>query len=222
MRRRLTILTGLALACAVAAPTEASWIFRPSHFSHDPNSGQRVAQYAEKERAYAPHDPTYVKSGFRHRRITTRSLDGSVDRLHLVETWGQGERIRPYGEWQRPFRAGATPYGPWGNPGGPWTMPFDSWQNPYGLGQLPYGYPYPGPWYPNAEAYPRLAPSAAPYSRVYSDGPQAYRGGAAPVNGGGYGPHDGHGGRQAPPPDGHPGDGDPGHSGGMPVGAPPY
>ena len=186
MRRRLTtILTGLALACALTVPTEASWIFRPSHFSHDPNSGERVAQYAEKERAYAPHDPTYVKSGFRHRRLMTRSLDGSVDRLHLVETWGQGDRIRPYGEWQRPFRAGATPYGPWGNPGGPWTMPFDSWQNPYGLGQLPYGYP--GPGYPRAAPYPP-APYAAPYSSVYP-----------------YGPHDGHDGRQPPPPGGPPG-----------------
>ncbi len=184
---RLAISVGLAVAFAVATPTQANWIFRPSHYSHDPNTGERVAQYAEKEPSYAPRDPTYVKSGYRHRRLTTRSLDGSVDRLHLVETWGHGEQIRPYGEWQRPFRAGATPYGPWGNPGGPWTTPFESWDNPYGLGRLPYGYSNGG--YPYAGPYPQRVPYAGPYSN-YGD---------------------------APPPAGHPGHGGHDHSGEMPV-----
>jgi len=123
--------------CACPAEEAPSWIFRPSTYSHDPGTGDRVSQFAAKKPAYSREDPTYLQSGYRHIRRSIRGGHGSADRLHVVQTWGAGEAIRPYGEWQRPFRAGATPYGPWGNPQGPWTTPFESWYNPYGLGQLP-------------------------------------------------------------------------------------
>ena len=129
--------------CSV--PEDSTWIFRPSYFSHHPTTGQRVAQYAPEPTSYSREDPTYLESGYRHNQQILRSADGSADRQHIVQTWGKGELIRPYGEWEFPYRAGATPYGPWGNPQGPWTLPFDSWQNPYGLLQhwpSPYG-PYP-------------------------------------------------------------------------------
>jgi len=86
-----------------------------------------------------------LRGGSGLRRL--RGPDGSADRLHVVETWGAGDAIRPYGEWLFPYRAGATPYGPWGNPQGPWTMPFDSWVNPYGLwNRSPLSSPYPVPY----------------------------------------------------------------------------
>jgi len=148
MRRHLAIVVTLSV---VALPTvtaaEAGWIFRPSYYSHEWSSGERVAQYAPIKRPEVRVDPTYRQSAYRHNRLSLRGAGGTADRLHIVQTWGEGEYIRPYGEWQRPFRAGATPYGPWGNPQGPWTSPFGSWVNPYGLGQLPY-YPW-GPWYPS-------------------------------------------------------------------------
>lgn len=133
MRRHLAFLIAVsAVGSAVAAPAVAeSWIFKPSTFSHDPVTGARVNQFAPKQPAYAPADGTYMQSGYRHMRLGLRAGD-SADRLHVVETWGAGQAIRPYGEWLFPFRAGATPYGPWGNSRGPWTMPFDSWINPYG------------------------------------------------------------------------------------------
>jgi len=137
------IAAAVVLAAAAAADAE-SWLFKPAAFSHDPAGGGRVAQFLPVAAAYKPYDSTYAQSGYRHLRTTIRGADGSADRLHIVETWGAGEAIRPYGEWQFPFRAGATPYGPWGNPRGPWTMPFDSWQNPYGLWNR-YGNYY--PWY---------------------------------------------------------------------------
>jgi hypothetical protein len=147
MKRHLLILGTLGwLAIGSAAAAQQSWLFRQGRYSHDP-AGQRVAQYAPKAPSLAPVDPNYVQSGYRHRRSTLRGADGSADRLHVVETWGAGEAIRPYGEWLFPYRAGATPYGPWGNPKGPWTMPFDSWVNPYGQwNRYPLYSPYPVPY----------------------------------------------------------------------------
>jgi len=135
-----------ALLVSPCAAAESSWIFQPSNYSHASETGERTSQFAAKSAAYAPSDPTYQRSGYLHSRTALRGAGGSIDRRHYVETWGAGEAIRPYGEWQRPFRAGATPYGPWGNPSGPWTSPYGSWVNPYGLGQLPN--PPWSPWYP--------------------------------------------------------------------------
>jgi hypothetical protein len=133
----------------------ASWIFRPSYFSHDPDTGKRVVQYAQTPKVYLPYDPTYRESGFHYTQQILRGPYGSVDALHLIQSWGEADQIRPYGEWQFPYRAGATPYGPWGNPQGPWTLPFDSWQNPYGLGRLPNP---PWPVWPFNNAFPRAVP----------------------------------------------------------------
>ena len=165
-----------------------SWIFEPSTYSHDPQTGERVEQYASETPAYGPSDPTFERSAYIHNRTALRGIGGSVERRHYVETWGAGEAIRPYGEWQRPFRAGATPYGPWGNANGPWTTPFDSWNNPYGLGRLPTppwypwsplhrGGAYPGSGYPGAGG-----PGAVPYGG--QGGPGGYPG-AGPTGPGG-------------------------------------
>ncbi|MFH1921599.1 MAG: hypothetical protein ABIP48_17175 [Planctomycetota bacterium] len=147
MTRHLCSLVAFsAIALVFAGRAEAaSWIFQPSSFTHDPATGKRVAQFAPKKTPYVRGDASFRQSAYRHHRSTIRVGD-SADRMHIVETWGEGEAIRPYGEWQRPYREGATPYGPWGNPQGPWTTPFGSWGNPYGLGRLPYPpWPY-GPY----------------------------------------------------------------------------
>jgi hypothetical protein len=145
MRRHLALAVALAAAGSACAARAESWIFRASYYSHDPATGNRVNQFAPEKPAYVRVDPTYQESVYRHSR-SGFEVGGSFDYLHTVETWGQGENIRPYGEWLFPYRAGATPYGPWGNPQGPWTTPFGSWGNPYGLGRLPN--PPWGPWVP--------------------------------------------------------------------------
>ena len=184
MKQHLAILIVSTLVLTtLAAEGRAGWMFIPSKYSHDPYTGRRVNQYAPKRPAYANVDPNYMRSGYSHKRTTLRGADGSVDRMHLVETWGAGESIRPYGEWQRPYRAGATPYGPWGNPSGPWTSPFGSWGNPYGLGRLPHysGYPYRGGGY--GPGY------GGGYGGGYGPGGPAHGGGSHGPGHGPGGPH---------------------------------
>ncbi len=187
---------------------ETSWIFRPSYFSHDPDTGKRVDQYEPEQISYYRDDPTYMESGYRHYDYEIYGPGGAADHLHVVQTWGLGELIRPYGEWEFPYRAGATPYGPWGNPQGPWTLPFDSWQNPYGLLQQMQN-PGWGP-YRNGPQSGMPYGGSPGYGSGYGSGPgygngmgygTGYGGGMG--NGSGYG----HGGGPAPytPPNPGPG-----------------
>jgi hypothetical protein len=178
MRRHLVVaiaLSAFALASTTVAKAEG-WLFKPSTFSHDPATGARVNQYAPNRPAYVRSDETYFESGYRHVQFNLQA-GGSADRLHVVQTWGAGEAIRPYGEWQFPFRAGATPYGPWGNPQGPWTMPFDSWVNPYGQwNRFPYAPWGPGYGQPQGPAY--RSPWGPGYSQSQTPGYGVPQGGA--------------------------------------------
>lgn len=134
MRCRLVSLAPILGTLLAASAVEGSWIFRSSYYSHDPQTAERVSQFAQSEPSYSRVGTEgYLQSGYRHNRTTLWAGRGGSDNVHVVETWGEGDRIRPYGEWLFPYREGATPYGPWGNPQGPWTLPFDSWSNPYGL-----------------------------------------------------------------------------------------
>lgn len=171
MTRQLVL--AVFLAGTYAGPVLAeSWIFRPSYYSHDRATGERVHQFQPEKAPYARIDPTYQQSAYRHVE-TALSVDGSGDYQHIVETWGRGEYLRPYGEWMYPFREGATPFGPWGNPQGPWSLPFSPWFNPYGWG-VPYGLPYPyGP--PTPYRLPAPLPFGAPW------GPWPYPAGPEPV-----------------------------------------
>lgn len=203
MRWHLAVLLSLPVLAAITAARassdgcpvvycseqeESSWIFQPSYFSHDPDNGKRVAQYAPEPTSYARDDPTYLESGYRHYQMSIVGPDGSADRLHVVQTWGLGELIRPYGEWEFPYRAGATPYGPWGNPQGPWTSPFDSWQNPYGLMQH---MPNPG-W--SSGPYRSEPGSGGSHGGMSGYGPGYGTGsGSGPGYGQGYAPGYGHG-----------------------------
>ena len=133
-RHHATFLLLCTFIVSAAQASDVSWVFRPGYYTHSPLTGQRVAQYEPERPSIVPTDPTYQESAYRHELIQSGN-----DWLNLVQTWGAGTALRPYGEWERPYRAGATPFGPWGNPQGPWTLPFDSWQSPYGINRLPYG-----------------------------------------------------------------------------------
>jgi len=198
MKRHLVLLAAVAATSASALHARADWIFRRSTFSHDRTTAKRVDQYASQKVSYTRNDPSYLESGYRHNRSVLRGADGSADRLHTVQTWGAGEAIRPYGEWQRPYRAGATPYGPWGNPQGPWTTPFESWINPYGQWNryfyAPWGHGGLGHGPGIAHPYPQKTPHGSPHGS--SHGPSH-----GPPHGSAHGsPHGAHHGAPTPSP----------------------
>jgi hypothetical protein len=184
MRRHHAIVFVLSTFFVPAAQaSDVSWMFRPGYYTHSPITGQRVAQYEPERPSIIPTDPTYQESGYRHTYVQL-----GQDHLNIVQTWGAGTAIRPYGEWDRPYRPGATPYGPWYYPSGPRTAPYPYWQdqsgqfpsgqNHNGPNRPPYNYnpspyatsPYgPGPvgggaWPYGAQAFPGQGPM--PYSAM--------------------------------------------------------
>jgi hypothetical protein len=127
----MTRATFLAAALALWAANftfAADWILAPSTFTHDPQTGARVSQFAQVPPVYVQTRPDYIKSGYRHNRSSIYAGDGS-DNQHIVEQWGRP--VRPYGEWLYPYR--------------PYSVPYQYWGAPYaGL-----GYPYaPAPYWP--------------------------------------------------------------------------
>jgi hypothetical protein len=132
MRLQLAWTLALAALPAAAAAEEGSWIFAPARYTHSPLTGQRVVQYSPEAPAFLRYDDTYQESGYRHNTLSL-CVGDSADHLHVLQTWGLGVGIRPYGEWEYPYRPGATPYGPW-------MTPYPAWQGPFGQGPWQQGF----------------------------------------------------------------------------------
>jgi hypothetical protein len=170
MRRHLILAAAALIAlCGARMARADSWIFRASYYTHDLATGQRVAQFAPAVTPCVAIDPTYQRSGYVHSESTLRVGD-SAEHTNIVETWGQGASIRPYGEWLYPYRPGATPYNPGGSPRGPWANPYGTAVNPYAANPAPNG---PGmvPPYTQPSPAPYGQPSVGPYAQP---GPAPY------------------------------------------------
>ena len=124
-------LLGVLAVCGSRAHA-TDWILAPSYYSHDPETGRRVTQYAQVGPVYVYPRPDYLKSGYRHMHSAVRGVRGT-DHTHVVEQWGRP--VRPYGEWRFPYRPYSVPYDLWG-------PQYDVWASPYGRG--PWG---PAPYY---------------------------------------------------------------------------
>ncbi|MEM6365621.1 MAG: hypothetical protein AAF745_14425 [Planctomycetota bacterium] len=104
----------LGLAATLVAPTAfGDWLQLPGRFSHDPQTGSRIAQFAPTPTPTSPTAPNFRSSGYTHVRSSLQ-FGASADNYHRVETWG--DPVRPYGEWRFPFRPFSTPYPNWGPP----------------------------------------------------------------------------------------------------------
>ncbi|MBX3424085.1 MAG: hypothetical protein KF688_00270 [Pirellulales bacterium] len=113
----------------VVQPQQDSWIFRPGRYTHDPETGARVAQYAAKPAIEPLDDPRLVSSGYTRSRTVLRGADGSVDTVYRVQSYGNG-RGGIDAEWERFHDAwrGSTVGG-------------GAFQGGVGFGGFGYGYP---------------------------------------------------------------------------------
>lgn len=114
-RHLLSALLCLVVVSFAASGNAADWIVKRSRYTHGPNSGERVTQYAPIGPFYANDMPNYIKSGFRHSRSSIQ-VGPSADHLHTIEEWGRP--VEPYGAWRYPYRPYSAPYQAWGPPFG--------------------------------------------------------------------------------------------------------
>lgn len=111
--RNYIVLVAAVSAFAINVANAADWITAPSRFTHDPQTGHRVVQFADIPPVI--HTPSPYRSGFRHSRSSLQVGD-SADHYHVVDEFGRP--IRPYGEWRFPFRPFSVPFELWGGRGG--------------------------------------------------------------------------------------------------------
>lgn len=124
----------VAEACGCAETD--SWIFRPSRYTHDPDTGFRVAQYDRLPAIEPLDDPRLVTSGYSRQRAVLQGPDGSVSTSYRVQSYGSGngafdaqaERWHDaargafgagIGFIPPPFYGAGGGWGPWPGPWGP-------------------------------------------------------------------------------------------------------
>ena len=90
----------VAPASYVATPQANSWIFSQGRYTHDPDTGGRVAQYAMKPPIEPLPDQRAITSGYRRTRTVLRGADGSADTSYQVQSYGNG-RGGLDAEWER-------------------------------------------------------------------------------------------------------------------------
>ncbi|WP_442485380.1 hypothetical protein [Aeoliella sp. SH292] len=162
------MLLSAGIARAEECCEQPSWVFSPSTFSHDPESGARVAQYERHAWVDELPDPRIVTSGYRTSRTHLPGAAGSSDTFYEVQNWANGngqldaEWERMHDAWQDSYLTGSfyqgsmNTQGPWQQgpwqPGpwqpGPWNGPWQQgpWQQgPWNNGPWQQG-PQQGPW----------------------------------------------------------------------------
>jgi len=163
MRIATLVLTVVVLSPLAQA---ADWLTLPSRYSHNPSTGERVAQYTKIQAPSVPQPSNFRTSGYTHTR-SSLNYGQSADNYHRVEQWG--DPVRPYGEWRFPYRPYSTPYPNWGPPyaglnlGGGYYGPYGpSPYDPYRGGGLDPGgrFPATGPRNPGNYPSPNRVPAA--------------------------------------------------------------
>lgn len=134
-------------------PSQPSWIFAPSTYTHDPETGARVAQYSRPAPVEPLDDPRIITSRYRRVRTNLRGTDGSLDSTYDVQNWGNGrggldaEWERFHDAWKESYLTGGSFNQQNGNFGG-----YPNWGYGGGFPNGGYGFPqngYGGPAGPN-------------------------------------------------------------------------
>ena len=156
-----------------------SWIFLRSRFSHDPESGVRVAQYAMKPAIEPLPDVRLVTSGYSRSRSVLRGPDGSASTYYQVQSYGNG-RGGLDAEWERfhdAWRGSTIAGGSYRT--GPYVTPYYGGYGGYGpYGGYAYGHGYGhGPGYGYGSGYghnPGYGYGSPDYGRLDPDAADGY------------------------------------------------
>lgn len=177
----------LLLSAAIAAPSVStaggSWAFAPGAYTHSPQTGQRVVQYAQHEPVEGLPDPRQTVSRYWRTRTNLRGADGSRDTIYEVRSFGNtlggfdAQRERGFDAQLQTLDA-LTPFR---------HNPYLFFGGMQGFGYGTPGYPAAVPGTPvpaqHQGAVPGPAPQAAPYYADPNSAPNA-----APCNGPGCQP----------------------------------
>jgi hypothetical protein len=129
---------------------QPSWIFHRSTYTHDPNTGARVAQYYRLPAIEPLEDERLVTSRYHRVQTNLRGTNGSSESYYDVQSWGNG-RGGIDAEWERFHNAWKESY----LQGGFYNQQGAGYGNGYpgqfgngGFGGPGYGYGYPGYGFP--------------------------------------------------------------------------
>ena len=86
--------------CIAEDDEQPSWIFRRSTYTHDPNTGARVAQYQRLPAIEPLEDERLVTSRYHRTQTNLRGTNGSSESYYDVQAWGNG-RGGIDAEWER-------------------------------------------------------------------------------------------------------------------------
>jgi hypothetical protein len=133
----------------VADDEPPSWIFRRSTYTHDPNTGARVAQYQRLPAIEPLEDERLVTSRYHRIQTNLRGTNGSSEQYYDVQAWGNG-RGGIDAEWERFHNAWKESY----LQGGFYNQQGQGFGNGYpgqfgnGFGGPGFSYGYPGYGFP--------------------------------------------------------------------------
>jgi hypothetical protein len=134
----------------VADDEPPSWIFSRSTYTHDPNTGARVAQYQRLPAIEPLEDERLVTSRYHRIQTNLRGTNGSSEQYYDVQAWGNG-RGGIDAEWERFHNAWKESY----LQGGFYNQQGQGFGNGYpgqfgnnGFGGPGFNYGYPGYGFP--------------------------------------------------------------------------
>jgi hypothetical protein len=129
---------------------QPSWVFRRSTYTHDPNTGARVAQYQRLPAIEPLEDERLVTSRYHRTQTNLRGTNGTSESYYDVQAWGNG-RGGIDAEWERFHNAWKESY----LQGGFYNQQGAGFGNGYpnqfgngGFGGPGFGYGYPGYGFP--------------------------------------------------------------------------
>jgi hypothetical protein len=79
----------LAVLAGATPAGAASWIFKPSYYSHEPATPIQIGRQSAGGPVFTRPWGEYVRSGYRHVQSTIGPSGAGYDHTHVFESWIQ-------------------------------------------------------------------------------------------------------------------------------------